>query len=261
MIHSRLLSFAFVVLLLFFRCAPISAATLTNNDARILASAYLEAEFDERSISYQIALSQLEFIKVLDGVLTKVRPSQAMTISSPAWKVARSELLAQILPVLTSFYARERMQKAYQTAFANSLSSEEANKLLSLLSSEDGKQYFRAIRLLERKRVIERYILTVATSRPSLPEPIASQIVRNDMEQLSREDKDLGRPDREVNDRLKAIAEDVAWKKLIDIPKTAALETLKDSSAGEHFNDIRESMKQIVKKAINNFNASKDTKK
>lgn len=165
MIYSRLLPFALAGFLLFIGCASVGAVPLKDEDAGALASAYIEAEFDDRHIAYQLALSQLQFVQALDAELTKARPSSAMTPTSPAWKSARSELLVRISPVLASMFAKDRMLIAYQSTFANSLSSEEASTLLSFLSSPEGKLYFRAGRLQGRQKAVERYVLTVATNR------------------------------------------------------------------------------------------------
>jgi hypothetical protein len=261
MIYSRLLPFALVGIILFMRCASSDAALLTEDDASALASTYIEAEFDERHIAYQLALIQLQFIQVLDGELTKARPSSVMTSASPAWKAARTEFLARISPPLVSMFSKDRMSAAYRTSFASSLSSEEAATLLSLLSSPEGRMYFHAKRLQGRQKAIESYVLATATSRSNLPELIPAQTVQADMEQLSRESKEFGKIDKEVTDRLKALAEVVAWKKLQRLTTTAALEAMKRLSEDGGLDDVKGSAHQVVKKAVNDFKASQETQK
>ena len=261
MIYSRLLPFALVVIVLFIRAASCDAALLKEDDAGALASAFIEAEFDDRHIAYQLALIQLQFIQVLDGELTKARPSSAMTTASPAWKAARAEFLARISPPLVSMFSKDRMRAAYRTTFVDSLSSEEASTLLSLLTSPEGRMYFLAKRLQGRQKAVESYVFATATSRSNLPELIPAQTVQTDMNQLSRESKDFGKIDKEFTDRLKAMAEVVAWKKLHRLTTTAALEAMRGLSADGGFDDVQGSAQQVVKKAVNDFKASQETQK
>jgi len=261
MIRSRLLPFALVGFLFLITCTSSSAALLTDDDASALASAYIEADFDERQIIYQLALSQLQLVQVLDAELTKARPSSLMTTTSPAWKAARAELLARTGPALASMFAKDRLRTAYRRTFADSLSSEEANTLLSILTSPEGRMYFQARRLLGRQKAVEGYVLVTATNRSNLPELIPAQTVQSDMNQLSRESKDFVKPDKEVTDRLKAMTEVAGWKKLQRITTTAALESLKMLAADGRLDDTQGLAQQIVKKAVDDFKASQEAQK
>lgn len=73
------------------------------------------------------------------------------------------------------------------------------------------------------------------------------------MYRLSLESKEFGKPDKEVTDKLKAMAEDLAWKKLQRITTTAALEALKGMSADGRLDNIQGLMQQVVNKAVSDF--------
>jgi hypothetical protein len=202
---------------------------------------------------YQTALRQLQLIQVLDAELAKARPSSQMTSASPAWKAARVDFLARISPVLTSLFARERIRAAYRKGFASSFTPEEADALMSFLASREGRIYFLARRLVGRQKALESYIFLTATNRSNLPELVPAQTVQSDMNQLSRESTGIGKPDQETIDRVRAIGEGVAWKKLQRMTTAGVFDSLKELAANGQLDGSQGLVQQVVKKAVDDF--------
>jgi hypothetical protein len=62
--YSRLFSLALIGFFLVSQSTPSNAAPLVDKEANTLALAYIEADIDDRQVTYQLALAQLRLIQV-----------------------------------------------------------------------------------------------------------------------------------------------------------------------------------------------------
>lgn len=261
MIHTNSLRalFCIVLIAIGLACNVASASPLSQERASILAKSYVDAQFDRRHLTYQVAVEKLKLIHAFDTELMKARPSASLTYTHPIWKAARANLLSRLSPSLELMFSQDQLYKAHQTAMTELLSDTEAEDLLAFISSTEGALYFQAVRLTDAHKSIEKYILLVATNRSLLPELISGLTVQTDLRQVSEESNKVPKPDKETERKIRAFGENDAWKNLQRVTPAASRQSLKQLSSSGQLDGVQGAVHLIVGQAVEEFKKSQAT--